>query len=172
MKKLTMTLVAVFAVTTLAAYAYAFGPGWGRGHGGGQCYSGGYYGGDITAVPGINLTAEQTAKINALRDANLRDIKPLQDKLFSKRGDLRLLWLQTNPDQNKILATQKEVRALRDQMQDKMISNRLEVLKILTPEQQEKLKSYGPGRGFGPGMRGGAGMHGGGPGTGMMRGNW
>jgi Spy/CpxP family protein refolding chaperone len=92
--------------------------------------------------------------------------------LFSKRGDLRLLWLQTNPDQDKILAAQKEIRGLRDQMQDKMTTKRLEVLKVLTPEQQEKVKSFRMGRGFGPGMRGGAGMNGDGPGMGMMRGNW
>jgi len=165
MKKLTMTLVTLFIVTAFAASAYAFGPGWGRGHGGGYCY-----GPNDAALSNLNLTAAQNAKINTLRESHLKDVKPLQDKMFSKRGDLKLLWLQTNPDQDKILATQKEVRVLRDQMHDKMISYRLEVLKVLTPEQQEKLKSYGPGHGFGPGMRGGPGYHGGG--MGMMRGNW
>ena len=166
MKKLIMTLVAVIAVTAFAASAFAFGPGWGRGHGGGPCY-----GGDITALSELNLTAEQTAKTNALREAHLKDIKPLQDKMFSKRGDLKLLWLQTNPDKNKIIAVQKEIRTLRDQMQDKMTSYRLDVLKVLTPEQQEKLKSLKMRRGFGPGMggrgwHGGPGYHGGGPGMG------
>jgi zinc resistance-associated protein len=167
MKKLTTILVTLIAVTALTASAFAFGPGWGRGYG-----SGPYYGPDERAFSGLNLTAEQTAKINALRDAYLKDTKPLQDKLFSKRGDLKLLWLQTNPDQNKILAVQKEIRALRDQMQDKMTTQRLEVLKVLTREQQEKVKSFRMGRGFGPGMRGGPGPYGGGPGMGMMRGNW
>jgi Spy/CpxP family protein refolding chaperone len=182
MKKLVMTLVTVIAVTAFAASAFAFGPGWGRGHGGGQCF-----GGDLTALSELNLTAEQTANINTLRETHLKDIKPLQDKMFSKRGELRLLWLQTNPDEGKILAVQKEIRNLRDQMQDKMTVHRLNVLKVLTPEQQEKLKTIGPGRGFGPGMRGGfygrgphmgggtgwqggPGYHGGG--QGMMRGNW
>jgi len=53
------------------------------------------------------------------------------------------------------LAVQKEIRDLRGQMQDKATSQRLEVLKILTPEQQKKFKSYRPG-----GMRGGAGWYG------------
>ena len=167
MKKLVMTLVTVIAVAALAASAFAFGPGWGRGHGGGP-----WYGGDVTALSELNLTAEQTAKINALRETHLKDLKPLQDKMFSKRGDLRLLWLQTNPDQDKILAAQKEIRGLRDQLQDKMTSQRVEVLKVLTPEQQEKVKSFRMGRGFGPSMRGGPGFHGGGQGMGMMRGNW
>jgi len=161
MKKLVMSFVTVIAVTALAASAFAFGPGWGRGHGGGSCY-----GGEITALSELNLTAEQTAKINALRETHLKDVKPLQDKMFSKRGELRLLWLQQNPDQEKILAAQKEIRTIRDQMQDKMTVHRLNVLKLLTPEQQEKLKAFGPGRGFGHGMRGGPGFHGRGPGMG------
>ena len=171
MKKLVMSFVTVIAVTALAASAFAFGPGWGRGHGGGSCY-----GGEITALSELNLTAEQTAKINALRETHLKDVKPLQDKMFSKRGELRLLWLQQNPDQEKILAAQKEIRTIRDQMQDKMTVHRLNVIKVLTPEQQQKLKAYGPRYGFGPGMRGGAEWHHGpgyqGGGPGMMRGNW
>jgi len=184
MKKLVMTLVAVIAVTVFATSGFTFGPGWGRGQGGGP-----YYGGGVTALSGLDLTAEQTAKINALRETHLKDVKPLQDKMFSKRGELRLLWLQQNPDQNKILAVQKEIRTIRDQMQDKMTIQRLNILKVLTPEQQEKMKAFGPGRGFGRGMKGGPGFYGRGPGMGggdgwqsgpcnygggpgMMRGNW
>jgi Spy/CpxP family protein refolding chaperone len=171
MKKFTITMVTVLAVTALAAYAFAFGPGGGRGHGGGPCY-----GGDITALSELNLTAEQTAKVNALREAHLKDVKPLQDKMFSKRGDLKLLWLQTNPDKDKIMAAQKEIRTLRDQMQDKMTAYRLDVLKVLTPEQKEKLKSLKMRHGSGPGMggrgwQGGPGYHGGGPGMGPGSGN-
>jgi len=164
MKKLIMTLVTVIAVTAFAASAFAFDPGWGRGHGGGPCY-----GGDIRALYELNLTAEQTAKTNALREAYLKDIKPLQDKMFNKRGDLKLLWLQTNPNKDKIIAVQKEIRALRDKMQDKMTSYQLDIINVLTPEQQEKLKSLKMRHVFGPGMggrqwHGGPGYHGGGPG--------
>ena len=123
MKKLTMTFVALIAVTALATFAFAYGPGPGRGHGGAGCY-----GPETSFLSRLNLTSEQTAKINTLREAFLKDTKPLKDKMFSKRGDLKLLWLQTNPDQNKIMATQKEIRALRDQMQDKVTAYRLDVL--------------------------------------------
>ena len=78
--------------------------------------------------------------------------------------NLRKLWLEPNPDQGKITAAQKEMNAVRDQMQDKMTAFRLESLKVLTPEQKEKAKSYaagyrdgrgfGKGRGFGPGACG------------------
>jgi zinc resistance-associated protein len=166
MKKIIMTLVTVIIVTAFAASAFAFGPGSGRGHGGGP-----YDGYDPAVLSQLNLTADQTTKINAFREAFLKDTKPLQDKMFSKRGDLKLLWLQQNPDQEKILAVQKEIRTLRDQIQEKRDLYRLNVYTVLTPEQKQKSKSYGPGRGFGHGMRGGTGYPGGGPGAGM-RGNW
>ena len=190
MKKLVITVVAVLAMVALTASVYAVGPGCGRGHGGGQhCYGGGSCGGEIGAVSGMNLTAEQTEKIEALRIAHMTDIKPIQDQMFSKRGDLKLLWLKKNPDQKKIAEINKEIRALRDQMIDKMTAHRLEMTNILTPEQQKLLKAHKPGRCFGPqmkgakGMKGGAGCqgpqggpqgnrghHGGGPGMGMEMG--
>ena len=173
MKKVSMAFAAVLLSTALAASAFAFGPGggWGRGHGGWPCYNQGA--GPIPAAAQLNLTEEQTEKIRALREAHLKDVKPLQEKMFSKRGDLRLLWLQANPDQGKILALQKEIRSLRDQMDDKRISHRLAVLKVLTPEQQAKAQAYGAGRGFGgrPCIGGPGGGQGFGPGLGP-RGNW
>jgi Spy/CpxP family protein refolding chaperone len=100
----------------------------------------------------LNLTSEQKARIKALRDAYLHDIKPLQDQMFSKRGDLKLLWLQDKPDKDRILATQREIRTIRDQMQDKAIAHRVDIVNILTPEQQEKVRAALLQRGFATGM--------------------
>jgi Spy/CpxP family protein refolding chaperone len=153
MKKLAMACFTVLFMTALAVSAFAVGPGLERGHGGGQCNGGSFYRGDIAAVPGINLTDEQTAKIAALREARMKDIKPLKDKLFSKRGDLKLLWLKTNPDQNKILATQKEIRVLKGQIQDRVTKYRLSALKVLTPEQQDKIRTHRQDSRFGAGHK-------------------
>jgi len=186
MKKLTMTVVILFVVTAFAAAAFAFGPGWGRGHGGGYCN-----GPNDAAFSNLKLTAEQTAMINSLREAHLKDVKPLQDKMFSKRGELRLLWLQQNPDQEKIIAAQKEIRVLRDQLQDKRDNYRLQMYNVLSPEQKTQYQPFQRGGGYGPGSRSGGGFYGRGPsmgggggwqggpcyynynsGSGMMRGNW
>jgi Spy/CpxP family protein refolding chaperone len=157
MKKL-MTLVAAIAlaammVTPAAAWKDGMRGGYGQG---------GYYAEDITSAPGLNLTAEQVAKLNALREAHLRDIKPLQDQSYSKRGELRLLWLERTPDQNKIMAAQKEYQTVRDKLYEKGTIFRLETTKVLTPEQQAQvqIQSYRPGRGYayGKGMRGHGGM--------------
>lgn len=165
MKKLSMVFLAVLIATALASttFAYGWGGGWGRGHargdGGQGCDR------DIQAIPELGLTAAQTAKIRDLREAHMKDIKPLRDKMFSKRGELKLLWLQKTPDREKITAVQKEIGRLRDQIQDKSTSHRLAMLNILTPEQRTKVQALVAGKGFGPGKGGrGAGGPGGGPG--------
>lgn len=173
MKKLLMVFTAVLIAAALASttFAYGWGGGPGRGHARGVCAGGPDCERDIQAIPELGLTAEQTAKIQDLREAHLKDIKPLRDKMFSKRGELRLLWLQKAPDREKITAVQKEIGSLRDQMQEKMTSHRLDMLNVLTPEQRTKVQARAAGKGFGPGMGGhGAGGPGFGPGGGP-RGN-
>jgi Spy/CpxP family protein refolding chaperone len=177
MKKLMTFALSLLLVTALAVSAEAY-RGGGRGYGNGPCY-----GGDLGNVPGLNLTAEQKAKIADMRVAHQKEMKPLQDQMFSKKGDLRLLWQEKNPDQAKITAKQKEIRALRDQIEDKATNYRWAVYKELTPEQQESLRAYGPtgrcfepcfgpGAGSGPGKGPGGGRGpGSGPGPGP-RGNW
>jgi Spy/CpxP family protein refolding chaperone len=97
------------------------------------------YGKDITAIPNMNLTEEQEVQIVLLRETFWKDIKPLRDKLFIKRGDLKLLWLDKNPIQEKILATQAQIRMLRGQIQDRATVYHLAIRKVLTPEQITKL---------------------------------
>ena len=162
MKKL-MTVLAVIAVAAIVTTSPAEARrGWGDGY-----QSGGYH--DLAAAPGLNLTAEQSAQIRSLQEAQLKEIQPLQNNLYGKRSELRLLWLQQKPDESKIKAADLEIRTLRDQIQDKRINHRLAIFKILTPEQQTKLQAYGAGRGYGSGngMRGQGGM---GMGSGMGRG--
>ncbi len=167
MKKGSITLLAVLLVAAVSSSALAFNGGYGRGRGGGYCYNG-----DYGSAAALNLSAEQTEKIREMREAQWKDIRPLQEKMFSKRGELRSLWLQKNPDENRITAVHKEIRDLRDQMQDKMLSYRLAIFKLLTPEQKDKIQAF-RGRGFGPGFGcDGAGPVGPrGPGWGG-RGNW
>ncbi|MDI9554800.1 MAG: Spy/CpxP family protein refolding chaperone [Pseudomonadota bacterium] len=169
MKKLMIVMTAVLFLTAFVVPADAMHRG-GRGHWGGICN-----GCDLSSVRGLNLTAEQQAKLADMRTAYLKDIKPLQDRHHSRAGDLRLLWLERNPDEAKIRAAEKEVRALRDQLNDRQSDYRWAVYKSLTPEQQELLKQnraagrcfgQGPGAGKGMGQGRGPGM-GYGMGTGM-----
>jgi Spy/CpxP family protein refolding chaperone len=175
MKKVSLTILTALLIMAVATLAFGYGRGrdqGGKGHGFGRgpCAMEGRSAADL------KLTADQETAIRSLREAHVKETKPLRDKMFSKNGDLRLLWREKTPDQNKIAATQKEIRNLRDQMQDKGTANRLALLKVLTPEQQSKIQTHG-GRGFGQGAGRGQGQRGGGPGCEGgpgcgPRGNW
>jgi len=147
-KTIIIGLSLTLALALMATFALAQGPGFGRGYGPGTGYGGGY---SSPAIP--NLTAEQSSKMQALQQAHLTKIGPLQQALLSKRLELRSLWLSPNPDQAAVMAKQKEILALQSQIQEEATNFRLEMRKVLTPEQQAQLGAfYGPGMGMGPGM--------------------
>lgn len=172
MKKLTLVLMAVTLGVLLTVPAFAAGPvgcpGNGPGDGPGDHRD--------KIFKKLNLSDEQKTKIEALISENQKAIRPLREKMFDKSVELRRLWLQANPDKDKITAVQKELRILRDKKEDKATTLRFEIRKVLTPEQNEKLANshWGRGPGFGPrgGMRGHDEFgpdHGPGPGMGMCQ---
>lgn len=149
MKKLTLTLMPVVVGLFFTSQVFAWGSGYGPGK------DRGYENYREAGFERLNLTDEQKAKIETLISANQKEMRPFREKMFDKSVELRRIWLQPNPDKDKITALQKEVRVLRDEMQDKATAMRLEIRKVLTPEQQEKLANFGWGRGHGFGPRGG-----------------
>jgi Spy/CpxP family protein refolding chaperone len=148
MKKLTLVLMAAAMGVLLTVPAFAAGPGGCPGNGPGG--DPGYHQDKIFKK--LNLSDEQKTKIEALISENQKAIRPLREKMFDKSVELRRLWLQANPDKDKITAAQKELRILRDKMEDKATTLRFEIRKVLTPEQNEKLANshWGRGPGFGP----------------------
>ncbi len=160
MKKITLTLMAVVAGLLLTSQVFAWGPGSGKGFG--PCRG--------AALEQLNLNDSQKAKIEALQNDLYKSTRALREKIFDKSVELRRLWLQVNPDKNKINAAQAELRKMRDQIEDKTTALRLEINNLLTPEQKEKLANYGWGKGCGFGQRGAMRHHDGfgqGPGAGM-----
>jgi len=153
MKKTTIVgLGLILALALVATVALAWGPGFGPGFGRG-------FGGPAFGSPPIpNLTGEQSAQIQALRDGFLKEIEPLQKEVYTKETELRNLWQSPNPDQATIAAKQKEMFNLRSQMQEKGTSLGLEIRKVLTPEQLAQLPAFNQGAGFGPGGGFGPGM--------------
>jgi Spy/CpxP family protein refolding chaperone len=153
MKKMAMllALVVLLGATSLAMARGGMGCGMGPGMGGGmgEGMGPGMGGMMLRGLDDLNLSAEQWSKVQALREAHLKDVTPIQNQLFAKKNELRLLWSQANPDGAQIQAKQKELGDLRTQMQSKATQLFLEVRKVLTPEQQIKLSAMGP---MGPGM--------------------
>jgi Spy/CpxP family protein refolding chaperone len=145
MKTSKISIVVVLALALslgLAASSWArpFGGGMGCGMGGGMMG---------------NLTPDQAGKLFDLKEKFRNDTAAARKQMMVKHAELAALWKAEKPDQAAITAKQKEVNALRDQMQEKRTAFMLEARKI-APELA---------KGFGPGMGGGMG-HGRGMGPG------
>jgi Spy/CpxP family protein refolding chaperone len=149
-------------------YGQGFGPGFGPGAGG-PGYGPRFGGPGYETPPIPNLTAEQSAKIQSLREGFLKDIEPLQKALSQDQIEMRSLWSAKNPDKNAITAKQREISTLQSQLQEKTTNLGFEIRKVLTPEQLAQMPAFNQGAGFGPGFA----RRGFGPRMmGMMRGPW
>ncbi len=145
----TPTLLFVAPLVLITSWAFA-GGGWGR-YGAGSGYG-------MPPQSAPNLTPDQSRKLQELRQSYLNEIGTLQNRLFSKRAEMRLLLSQAQPDAAKISAKQQELQQLENQMREKATQHQLELRRILPPEQWAQM----PGTGFG--------MRGHGTGVGMRRG--
>ena len=128
----------------------------------------------------LNLTTEQAEKVMALRQSHFAETQEIRSRLFQKHAELRLAWMQVEPDKAGIESIQKEINELAAQQQERRINHRMAFREILTPEQLTRhlaLSSWGGHGKRGPGMmsrgsspRGmGRGM---GPGSGYGPGAW
>lgn len=126
-----------------------FGPG-GFGPGVRSNFGPGFQGG---FGPGryLNLSEEQVNQLNGLRNRTYKEMANLRNDLAQKQLEIQKLMTDPKTDEAILLAKQKEMTALREQLFDKMARIPLEMRKILTPEQIQKLG--GAPMGFG-------GMHG------------
>jgi len=159
-KTIIIGLSLVLGLALVATVALAWGPGFGPGFGRGS-------GGPAYGSPPIpNLTADQSAQIQALRETFLKENEPLQKELYAKGQELRNLWATQNADPAAIKAKQNEISDIRSQLQDKGTNFGLEIRKVLTPEQLAQMPAFREGAGFG--------HHGMGFGAPMMgpRGRW
>jgi Spy/CpxP family protein refolding chaperone len=110
----------------------------------------------------LNLTEEQTVKLQAIRESYLRDTLVWRNELVVKRFDLRDLLGDPQSDPNQVLAKQREISDLESKIQERAVLHQLEMRRVLTPEQIKLLPSW-----FGTGgFRGQRMMRGGGPGRG------
>ncbi len=97
-----------------------------------------------------------------------RDTIPQRNQLMLAKMELRSLWSQPNPDPAAVLAKQRQINGLRDQIIETAVKYRLEARKVFTPEQLSKIQAmkwrFGHGFGRWPHYRHGMGM---GPGAGI-----
>jgi zinc resistance-associated protein len=154
MKASKMSLVVLLALAlTLSLAASSWARPWGGGMG-----CGGMMG-------AMNLSPEQAGKLFDLKQKFMNDTADVRKQMMVKHAELAALWKAEKPDEKAIVAKQKELNAVKGQMQDKGVAFRLEARNIAPQLAQ----GFGPG--MGRGMRGhGMGMGGCpmvGPGGGM-----
>lgn len=146
MKKRMLILVLAGILLFWVAYVYAEGLGFGpgpRGRVGQELWS--------------SLTPDQIAKIKELRRKFEEETAQLRGTMLTKRLELQAIWRNPKADEKALREKERELRELQNQWRDKMLEHRLEVRKLLTPEQLSSIPYRGwmrdPGIGFGKGFR-------------------
>jgi zinc resistance-associated protein len=77
----------------------------------------------------IQVTPDQAAKAFDMRQKFMNETADLRKQMMVKRAELGELWRAKDPDKAKIAAKQKEINAVRDQLQEKGTSFKLEMKK-------------------------------------------
>ena len=152
MKKLATTLGILLLIGILAApvFAYRGGRGgWSRGPG--SCWQdSGFYG---------NLNESQNAELDRLEQKFSNDTGKLRDEIWAKSEELNTLLNEANPDVKKVRALQKEITALRAEMDRQRIDFELKARKVSPNSGYAR----GYSRGYGRHMMGYGGGYGHGP---------
>lgn len=169
MKK-SMSLAAVItlvvlgiALATDAEAQFWKGRGQGRGMGPGP---------NAWCPPGLNLTQEQTERLQNLHDQFFKETATLRTDLRKKQLALETLLIEPSVDGDAAGKLQADISALESRLDQKRMQYQIEARKILTPDQLAELPP-GCTMGFGlPGGRG-CGFRGGrGPGYGCGMRGW
>jgi Spy/CpxP family protein refolding chaperone len=87
----------------------------------------------------LGLTDQQLAKMKELKNRFHADTRDLRYNLEIKRIEMRKLFTDPKTDDETLLAKQKEISELRQQLSEKKAQMKIEWRKILTPEQIAKL---------------------------------
>lgn len=91
-----------------------------------------------------NLTDAQEEQIQNLRLKHLKEMLPIETEIRIKEIELDALWQGEKFDVKQIIAKVKEIGELRNKLELARVNQRIEIYKILTPEQRKILR-----RGFG-----------------------
>ena len=128
MKKTFIVIAVLIVSAAVVASAYAFQPDKKPGSHKEFCFK-----------KHLGLSDQQLAKMKELRNRFHADTRDLRYNLEIKRIEMRKLFTDPKTDDETLLAKQKEISELRQQLSDKKAQMKVEWRKILTPEQIAKL---------------------------------
>ncbi len=87
----------------------------------------------------VEATPEQRQQIRGILDAARRDLKAQRESGKALRDQARQVFTQPNVDANAAEALRQQMLARHDQSSRRMMQAMLEVSRVLTPEQRQKL---------------------------------
>jgi Spy/CpxP family protein refolding chaperone len=144
-----VALLVVSMATVVMAQGQG-GNGQGRGHGSGQGESGPEMKIERMAKH-LDLSAEQVTAIKEIHESGRAENRETRKQLLRLRNEKHGEMLKDDPSTKKVLELTTEMGDLRTRMQTSRTSERLEVRKVLTPEQRDKMlladKGHGQKRG-------------------------
>ena len=142
MRKIMLLSLSLFLGLTLAITAtLAREPGLGRTPGTEEKFG----------CPDLPILGEkQFHKVEAFQESFLKEIEPLQNDLLKKTTELRILGLSPDSDPATVEVKEKEIRDLQKKVWEKAAHHRVEIWKILNPEQRAHFGTPGPDIGFNP----------------------
>ncbi|MCG6876717.1 MAG: Spy/CpxP family protein refolding chaperone [Betaproteobacteria bacterium] len=128
---------------------YGMGPGmmggYGPGYGMGPGMMGGYvprYG--MGPLQMLDLDDAQRGKVNHIGDALRKKNWQILGQMQDEQAKLRDLYLTEKTDRSAIVAAYKQLFDLRLQRVEAMLDARAELEKVLTKEQRDELRRFGP----------------------------
>jgi len=107
-----------------------YGPGWGGASGG--------------ATAALNLNDEQREKVLAIQEQNRQKNWDTMGKMRAEQFKLRSMYNADSIDPQAFAEQQKKVDDLRREMLVSRLETRKQVEAVLTPEQRQQFRQYGP----------------------------
>jgi zinc resistance-associated protein len=129
MKRVLTILMAIVFISAMAISANAADSG--------KSYAEGH--GKFDFAKKLNLSKNQLEKMKDLHSRFQNETRDLRYDLAIKRIEMRKLFTDPKTDDAALLAKQKELSSLREQLSEKRAQMKIEWRKILTPEQIAKL---------------------------------
>ncbi|MGZ5144963.1 MAG: Spy/CpxP family protein refolding chaperone [Burkholderiales bacterium] len=117
----------------MGGYGGGYGQGWGRGG----------YGLD-GPLAALNLTEEQREKVAKIQEENRSKNWNTMGQMQSEMFKLRQMYFSEKLDANALSEQQRKVDELRRQMLKSRVEARNEMAAVLTPDQRQQLRSFGP----------------------------
>ena len=103
---------------------------------------------------GLNLTEAQRTKLDKIDAASQKDVEPIHKEIDGLHERMHQEWRAAKPNKSNIMSLHRKMRGLNDRLAERRISDRLERIALLTPEQRAEMieripeKPARDGRGF------------------------